>query len=136
MDAWEILKWLSTFLATAGALIAFAEIAIKRVNRKSTEETNKRLEELKGTLDSWIERSDERFEKIDENLRERDIERSRVELNSFLNKVKYHREEIDQQEWQLYYAIYDRYTNKLHENSYIHAKWERIVNGKDKADSK
>ena len=77
-----------------------------------------------------------RLEAIEERQCVRDIEHCRIELNSFLNKVKYHREEIDQQEWQLYYAIYDRYTNTLHQNSYIHNKWERIVDGKNKADNK
>lgn len=125
MDWWEILKWLGTFVATAGSLIAFVKIAISQMNRDFSKKMDERFEETY-----------KRLEAIEERQRVRDIEHCRIELNSFLNKVKYHREEIDQQEWQLYYAIYDRYTNTLHQNSYIHNKWERIVDGKNKADNK
>lgn len=125
MDWWEILKWLGTFVATAGSLIAFVKIAISQMNRDFSKKMDERFEEMY-----------KRLEAIEERQRVRDIEHCRIELNSFLNKVKYHREEIDQQEWQLYYAIYDRYTNTLHQNSYIHNKWERIVDGKNKADNK
>lgn len=125
MNWWEILKWLGTFVATAGSLIAFVKIAISQMNRDFSKKMNERFEEMH-----------KRLEAIEERQCIRDIEHCRIELNSFLNKVKYHREEIDQQEWQLYYAIYDRYTNTLHQNSYIHNKWERIVDGKNKADNK
>ena len=125
MNWWEILKWLGTFVATAGSLIAFVKIAISQMNRDFSKKMDERFEEIH-----------KRLEAIENRQCARDIERCRIELNSFLNKVKYHREEIDQQEWQLYYAIYDRYINTLHQNSYIHNKWERIVDGKNKADNK
>lgn len=125
MNWWEILKWLGTFVATAGSLIAFVKIAISQMNRDFSKKMDERFEEMH-----------KRLEAIENRQCVRDIEHCRIELNSFLNKVKYHREEIDQQEWQLYYAIYDRYTNTLHQNSYIHNKWERIVDGKNKADNK
>lgn len=125
MNWWEILKWLVTFVATSGSLIAFVKIAISQMNRDFSKKMDERFEEMH-----------KRLEAIEERQCVRDIEHCRIELNSFLNKVKYHREEIDQQEWQLYYAIYDRYTNTLHQNSYIHNKWERIVDGKNKADNK
>lgn len=125
MNWWEILKWLGTFVATAGSLVAFVKTAISQMNRDFSKKMDERFEEMR-----------KRLEAIEERQCVRDVEHCRVELNSFLNKVKYHREEIDQQEWQLYYAIYDRYTNTLHQNSYIHNKWERIVDGKNKADNK
>ena len=125
MNWWEILKWLGTFVATAGSLIAFVKIAISQMNRDFSKMMDERFEEMH-----------RRLEAIKERQCVRDIEHCRIELNSFLNKVKYHREEIDQQEWQLYYAIYDRYTNTLHQNSYIHNKWERVVDGKNKTDNK
>ena len=125
MNWWEILKWLGTFVATAGSLMAFVKIAISQMNRDFSKKMDERFEEMH-----------KRLEAIENRQCVRDIEHCRIELNSFLNKVKYHREEIDQQEWQLYYAIYDRYTNTLHQNSYIHNKWERIVDGKNKADNK
>ena len=125
MNWWEILKWLGTFVATAGSLIAFVKIAISQMNRDFSKKMDERFEEVH-----------KRLEAIENRQCVRDVEHCRIELNSFLNKVKYHREEIDQQEWQLYYAIYDRYTNTLHQNSYIRNKWERIVDGKNKADNK
>lgn len=125
MNWWEILKWLGTFVATAGSLIAFVKTAISQMNKDFSKK-----------MDEKFEKIHERLEAIENRQYVRDVEHCRIELNSFLNKVKYHREEIDQQEWQLYYAIYDRYTNVLHQNSYIHNKWERIVNGKNKADNK
>lgn len=125
MNWWEIIKWLAAFIATAGSLIAFVKIALTQMNKDFSKK-----------IDDKFERINERLDILENQMMIRDVEQCRIELNSFLNKVKYHREEIDQQEWQLYYAIYDRYTNILHQNSYIHNKWERIVNGKNKADNK
>lgn len=125
MNWWEILKWLGTFGATAGSLIAFVKVAISQINRDFSKKMDEKFENMNKQLKA-----------IENQQYVRDVEHCRIELNSFLNKVKYHREEIDQQEWQLYYAIYDRYTNTLHQNSYIHNKWERIVDGKNKADNK
>lgn len=125
MNWWEIIKWIGTFIATAGSLIAFVKIALTQMNKDFSKKIDDKFEKMNGHLDT-----------LENQMMIRDVEQCRIELNSFLNKVKYHREEIDQQEWQLYYAIYDRYTNILHQNSYIHNKWEQIVNGKNKADNK
>jgi hypothetical protein len=34
----------------------------------------------------------------------------------------------DEVQWKLAHEIYDHYTKELNENSYVHDKWERIVN--------
>ena len=41
--------------------------------------------------------------------------------------------EKDEVQWQLAHEIYDHYSNTLKENSYIHDKWERVVNKSDKS---
>ena len=127
MEWIEILKWIATFIATASALIAFATKAFKGVSA----ELNKKIDDLSAELKKEIERL-RRYDK------ERDIEHCRVELNTFLNRVEYHYDEVDEEEWQLYSSIYDRYTNELNQNSFIHTKWERVTakrikNGKGKS---
>lgn len=34
----------------------------------------------------------------------------------------------DSSQWEHAHKVYDHYTNDLHENSYVHAKWERVKN--------
>lgn len=126
MEWVEILKYIATFIATATALIAFASKAFKDASR----ETNKRIDELAEELKAEITQ-------LREYDTERDIEHCRVELNAFLNKVENHYDEVDEEEWELYSSIYDRYTKELKQNSFIHTKWERVTakrikNGKGK----
>ena len=36
----------------------------------------------------------------------------------------------DEVQYKLAHEVYDRYTNELHQNSYVHDKWDRIMNKK------
>lgn len=50
----------------------------------------------------------------------------RRHLIDFLHDVE-NGEEKDDVQIKLAYEIYDYYTNVLHENSYIHDKWEKVM---------
>ena len=56
-----------------------------------------------------------------------DVRDCRVFLVDFLCDLE-HGVEKDETQWQLAHEIYDHYTDDLDENSYIHDKWERVVN--------
>lgn len=68
-----------------------------------------------------------KIDDIKDEMKKKDVQDCRVQLNSFLNKVE-NNQEIDEEEWQLYHAMYDHYIEDLHKNSYIHDKWNRIIN--------
>lgn len=61
-------------------------------------------------------------------LKREDIRSCRMFLVEFLCDIE-NGVEKDEVQWQLAHEIYDHYTNELKENSYVHDKWERVVNG-------
>lgn len=60
-------------------------------------------------------------------LRREDVRSCRMFLVGFLCDIEKGIEK-DEVEWKLAYEIYDHYSNELQENSYVHDKWERVVN--------
>ncbi len=69
------------------------------------------------------------FKETKETISDLDIRECKIFLNGFLNSVK-SGEVKDEEEWRLAHDIYDHYTKELHQNSYIHDKWDRIINHK------
>ena len=67
---------------------------------------------------------------VRKELRREDVRSCRMFLVSFLCDIE-NGIEKDEVQWQLAHEIYDHYTNVLKENSYIHDKWERVVNKAD-----
>lgn len=67
---------------------------------------------------------------IRKELRREDVRSCRMFLVSFLCDVE-NGIAKDEVQWQLAHEIYDHYSNGLNENSYIHDKWERVVNNSD-----
>lgn len=67
---------------------------------------------------------------IREDLRREDVRSCRMFLVDFLCDVE-NGIEKDEVQWKLAHEIYDHYSNKLNENSYIHDKWERVVSKSD-----
>lgn len=55
-----------------------------------------------------------------------DKRQCRMYLVDFLNDVERGVEKNEVQ-YEFAHEVYDHYTNDLHENSYIHDKWERIM---------
>ena len=72
---------------------------------------------------------DRLFAPINKKLTVMDIQECRKWLVDFLCDVE-HGEEKDEVQFQLAHEIYDRYTNNLKQNSYIHDKWDRVMNKK------
>ncbi len=67
---------------------------------------------------------------IRDDLRREDVRSCRMFLVDFLCDIETGIEK-DEVQWQLAHEIYDHYINELKENSYIHDKWERVVNKND-----
>ena len=67
---------------------------------------------------------------IRKELRREDIRSCRMFLVGFLCDVEkgVYKDEV---EWKLAHEIYDHYTKELKENSYVHDKWERVVNNNE-----
>lgn len=77
-----------------------------------------------GIIVNWL------LKPIRKELKREDVRSCRMFLVGFLCDVENNIEK-DEVQWQLAHEIYDHYTNELKENSYIHDKWERVVNNKE-----
>ena len=77
-----------------------------------------------GMIVNWL------LKPIRKELKREDVRSCRMFLVGFLCDVENNIEK-DEVQWQLAHEIYDHYTNELKENSYIHDKWERVVNSKE-----
>lgn len=77
-----------------------------------------------GVIVNWL------LKPIRKELKREDVRSCRMFLVGFLCDVEKGIEK-DEVQWQLAHEIYDHYTNELNENSYIHDKWERVVNNKE-----
>ena len=67
------------------------------------------------------------FASVEERLRKMDVRECRKFLIDFLCDVEKGVEK-DEVQWKFAHETYDHYTNDLKENSYVHDKWERVVN--------
>ena len=74
-----------------------------------------------GLVVNWL------LKPIRKELKREDVRSCRMFLVGFLCDVE-NGIEKDEVQWQLAHEIYDHYVNDLKENSYIHDKWERVVN--------
>lgn len=66
------------------------------------------------------------FEPIEKRIIKMDVMWSKKFLVDFLNDVE-NGIEKDSVQYQFAHDTYDHYTNDLHKNSYIHDKWERVM---------
>ena len=57
-----------------------------------------------------------------------DERQCKVFLIDFLNDIEngMHKDEV---QYKFAHEVYDHYRNDLHANSYVHDKWQRIMNG-------
>lgn len=77
-----------------------------------------------------IEPISKEINNINGNVKELDIGQCKNFLVRFLADVE-HGKELDQVEKERAYELYDRYTNQLNQNSYIHSRWQTLME-KDK----
>ena len=72
---------------------------------------------------------DKALKPINESIKELDISSCKNFLVRFLADVE-QGNELDEVEKERVYEIYDHYTNDLKQNSYIHKRWEELMEGK------
>lgn len=77
---------------------------------------------MKKVLDTILQPVIKKIDKMDER-------ECKVFLVDFLNDVDngLYKDEV---QFKLAHDVYDHYTNVLHANSYVHDKWERVMNKK------
>lgn len=66
------------------------------------------------------------FAPVTKKLEKMDVQQCRTYLVNFLCDLEYGAEK-DEVQYKLAHEIYDRYTNELHQNSYVHDKWDRVM---------
>ena len=69
------------------------------------------------------------FAPIYKQLSKMDVQQCRMFLIGFLCDLE-NGVAKDEVQYKLAHEVYDRYTNELHQNSYVHDKWDRIMNKK------
>ena len=65
-------------------------------------------------------------EKVDERLEEIDTSTCKNFLVRFLKDIE-QGNEVDEVETQRAHEVYEHYIKDLHKNSYIHAKWDKLM---------
>lgn len=71
------------------------------------------------------------FEPVNKKIDGLDLSQARNYLVDFLADIE-NGEKKDECQIERAYELYDHYTKDLHGNSYIHAKWEKVMKGRDK----
>ena len=71
------------------------------------------------------------FEPINSKIDGLDLSQARNYLVDFLADIE-NGEKKDECQIERAYELYDHYTKDLHGNSYIHAKWEKVMKGREK----
>lgn len=70
------------------------------------------------------------LEPLNSAIKELDINQCKNYLVRFLSDIE-HGNQVDEAEVQRAYEAYEHYTKDLKKNGYIHAKWERLMKGRD-----
>lgn len=71
------------------------------------------------------------FEPVNKKIDGLDLSQARNYLVDFLADIE-NGEKKDECQVERAYELYDHYTKDLHGNSYIHAKWEKVMKGREK----
>ena len=81
---------------------------------------------LKKTIKNELEPMSIQIEKISEDVKTLDTNQCKNFLVRFLSDVE-QGNELDEVEKERAYEVYDHYTNDLKQNSYIHKRWNELM---------
>lgn len=109
---------ISAFLGLIAGLIASVSAIILFLNKS-----------LKKVIKNELEPMSIQIEKINSNVNGLDVSQCKNFLVRFLADVE-QGNKLDEVEKERAYEIYDHYTNDLKQNSYIHKRWEELVERK------
>lgn len=109
---------ISAFLGLIAGLIASVSAIILFLNKS-----------LKKVIKNELEPMTIQIEKINSNVNGLDVSQCKNFLVRFLADVE-QGNKLDEVEKERAYEIYDHYTNDLKQNSYIHKRWEELVERK------
>ena len=89
---------------------------------------------LKKVLKIWLDKNvnskiDASNGQLKETIDGLDVLICKLHIIDFLSDVENGVEKDDEQ-IRLAYEMYDHYTNDLKQNSYVHAKWEKVMNNR------
>ena len=138
----QIFMTLATIAGVIGSVGVITGVAIKffgwiKKNRKE-KEINPVLDEMKlmeTRIMSKMEENDSainaKIDKLGNDIKTLDINQCKDVITSYISALEQNKH-IDTIFEERAYEAMDRYTNVLHQNSYIHKRWEEVVdNTKD-----
>lgn len=109
---------ISAFLGLIAGLITSVSVIILFLQKS-----------LKKVIKNELEPMSIQIEKINSNVNNLDVSQCKNFLVRFLADVE-QGNKLDEVEKERAYEIYDHYTNDLKQNSYIHKRWEELVERK------
>lgn len=98
-------------ITSTGVIIAFLQKALKK------------------TIKNELEPMSIQIDKINDNVKALDSSQCKNFLVRFLADVE-QGNELDEVEKERAYEVYDHYTNDLKQNSYIHKRWQELMENK------
>lgn len=87
------------------------------------------LGSLKYLKDAFAKSVTKTLEPLNESIRSLDISQCKNYLVCFLGKIEQGLD-VDEVEIERAYEVYDHYEKDLNQNSYIHDKWNKLMNKK------
>ena len=89
---------------------------------------------LKKVLKIWLDKNvNNKMEETNKNINNKidtlDVLICKLHIIDFLSDIENGVQKDDEQ-IRLAYEMYDHYTNDLKQNSYVHAKWEKVMNNR------
>lgn len=119
----QIVTYVLSLAGFIGAISAI-QVFVQKIYTKTIED--KILEPIEKKLIQQEERINEKLSKIDNKIDDIDVSSCRNFLVGFLGKAE-RGEPLDPVEVQRAYEVMEHYTNDLKMNSYIHSRWEEVM---------
>ena len=132
----QIVVFLASVAAVIGSVSAIVKVGMKFSQWRKNKHINPVLEEMakmeKRIMDKMAENDAEINDKIDkltQDVNGLDISQCKDVIISYISALE-HNAQIDVAFEQRAYEAMERYTDVLHQNSYIHKRWVEVVENK------
>lgn len=132
----QIIAFLASVAAVIASISAITKVGMKFSQWRKTKNINPVLEEMakmeKNIMDKMAENDAEINDKIDkltQDVNGLDVCQCKDVIISYISAVQ-HNAQIDVAFEQRAYEAMERYTDVLHQNSYIHKRWQEVVENK------
>ena len=126
---------LAGFISSLGVVVAVFAKLWKWLKKKEIHPVLDEISKMETRIMSEMKSNDSainvKIDKLDNNMKVLDINHCKDVIISYITALEQGKP-IDYAFEERAYEAMERYTNVLHQNSYIHKRWEEVVEGKNK----